>query len=91
MCTKKSGNEFVVGDVLQFGDDDVTSLLKDDFIVPRRIQGAQATGDAIVFSSSERVHHSQLALFGETGVVAHETGAVGAWRRNSKWEATGAC
>ena len=82
--TQKVGDEFVVSDVLEFGNDNATGFLENGLITPRRIEGTQIGGNAILFPGPQSVHHRQLRLFGATGIAAHETGAVGARRRNGQ-------
>lgn len=49
------GQEFVVGDVLDDGGVDVTSLLEQGFIVPVRVDDGQLAGDQVVVTDEDGV------------------------------------
>lgn len=53
--TQHHGQEFVVGDLLNNGGNNVSCLLENFLIVPVRVDFAEFEGDAVVFSHEDRM------------------------------------
>ena len=66
------GQELVVGDVLDHGDDDVTSLLEKGLVVPVWVDLGQLLGNQVVLTDKHGVGDGQDSLLVDSWVAGQE-------------------